>query len=758
MESVLLSDPAVPIFSGIYNAATVSWDTINIWWSAATDDATSSSSIVYDVYQSTSLPINYSAPTFTTPPGTTFVQVKGLNGSTTYYFSVRARDAEGNRDGNTVVRSAFTYVAPSDSIPPTFSGIVSATSTGQNQIVLTWAAASDNVTSQSGIAYKIFLSLTSTISFANPWATTSLGATSYPANGLSPETTYFFAVRACDGKGNCDTNSAQKSATTFLSSSDTTPPSFSGLVSATAINSNQIDLAWNPATDDVTSTGQIVYEIYRSTTSSITYSAPLATTSPGVTSFSATSLSADTTYLFAVRAKDAAGNRDSNTVVRSATTPSGGSNQPPSFTGIYGAMAVAWDTVNIWWNAAKDDATSSSSIVYDVYQSTSLPINYSAPTFTTPPGTTFVQVKGLNGSTTYHFSVRARDAEGNRDANSVVRSAFTPVAPSDSIPPTFGGLASAIPASPQQIDLAWSTASDNLTSPSGIVYDIYFSTSPTMNYASPKVTTAPGIIRYSVTNLVANTLYYFAVRARDARGNRDSNSVIRSAATLSSVPDTTSPTFTGLSSATAVGPYSIVLAWSPATDDLTSQASIVYDIYMSTTDTVSFTNPSATASPGTTNYTMTGLSKKTSYFFVVRARDTSGNRDQNTVQKSATTPDIGPEEEVVVLINQLRATGATCPGTGTNMPPASPLTMDSYMQSLARDHSVYMAQTGTFVHSNYPYAENIAWGMGSAASVVNAWFRSTGGHCETMLRQRTYNLTGVGRAFGAYDYWTFIVK
>jgi hypothetical protein len=104
---------------------------------------------------------------------------------------------------------------------------------------------------------------------------------------------------------------------------DDTPPTFAGLQSAfTCIpgpirlnGKTSYHLTWEPATDNVTPSSEIVYKIYQATTSrGENFSKATYTTKPGVTSFNTPRLSEVTTLYFVVRARDRAGNEDSNTV------------------------------------------------------------------------------------------------------------------------------------------------------------------------------------------------------------------------------------------------------------------------------------------------------------------------------------------------------------------------------------------------------------------------------------------------------------
>lgn len=106
---------------------------------------------------------------------------------------------------------------------------------------------------------------------------------------------------------------------------DTTPPTFAGIKSATTCIPGPIGpgrttsyrLTWDAATDDVTPSDKIVYLVYQAAIAGgEDFSTPTYTTSPGVTSFNTPSLPTDKYFYFVVRARDEAGNIDSNKVER----------------------------------------------------------------------------------------------------------------------------------------------------------------------------------------------------------------------------------------------------------------------------------------------------------------------------------------------------------------------------------------------------------------------------------------------------------
>jgi hypothetical protein len=106
---------------------------------------------------------------------------------------------------------------------------------------------------------------------------------------------------------------------------DHTPPSFAGLKSATTCIPGPIgggrtasyNLSWDPATDNVSPSKRIVYDVSQANTSGgEDFSTPTYTTSAGATSFTTPPLTTGQNFYFVVRARDQAGNSDSNTVER----------------------------------------------------------------------------------------------------------------------------------------------------------------------------------------------------------------------------------------------------------------------------------------------------------------------------------------------------------------------------------------------------------------------------------------------------------
>ena len=318
------TDLIAPVFSGLSDINSITETSLTLSWEPGDDDVTTQENIQYLIYRSTTPGgENFASPGYTTASGATSFNVTGLNPAATYYFVVRAKDETGNIDSNVIEMSATTLTPP-DTTAPGFDGVSSVAAASSTALNLSWSAAEDNITTPSDIVYNIYMSTSSGgENLATPSATTGAGVTSYSVTGLSPDTTYYFIVRAKDEAGNIDSNSEERSGTT-LSPPDTTDPDFGGLKSVTAVSATALNLSWDPAVDNVSASSNIVYNIYRAVRSGEeNLAAPGYTTVSGATSYRVTGLSPGTTYYFIVRAKDEAGNIDDHINEKSGTTQSG---------------------------------------------------------------------------------------------------------------------------------------------------------------------------------------------------------------------------------------------------------------------------------------------------------------------------------------------------------------------------------------------------------------------------------------------------
>ncbi|WP_439680114.1 glycosyl hydrolase family 18 protein [Embleya sp. MST-111070] len=171
--------------------------------------------------------------------------------------------------------------------PPSAPGTPHTTTITAHSISLAWTPAAGGDYPVTG--YEV-------TSGGTTVATTT--ATTATLTNLTPATSYTYAVRAKDKRGNLGPASAPVTVTTVDPAGDPTPPTAPGTLRSTGKTSATVALAWNASTDNV---GVAAYDVYRNGT--------LATTVAGTaTAATVDSLSPATAYTFTVKARDAADN------------------------------------------------------------------------------------------------------------------------------------------------------------------------------------------------------------------------------------------------------------------------------------------------------------------------------------------------------------------------------------------------------------------------------------------------------------------
>lgn len=432
---------------------------------------------------------------------------------------------------------------------------------------------------------------------------------------------------------------------------DSVPPVFSGLVSVVPTSGDpfqSLHLSWAPASDNISHPSQIVYDIYMFPFHAVgSFGTPTATSIAGATSYDLGGLAPGSQHTFVVRARDIAGNRDSNTVAVDGTTQM--DVTPPVFTS--GATLLDTPTttsLTVHWSLATDTVSPQDEIGYLIYVATTPGgQNFSLADFDTGPGLiTSAVISSLSPNTTYYIVVRAYDGQGNIDTNSIEVTATTASA-GDTTPPIFGGAISATSIGPASVQWDWLLATDDVTAQDDIIYGLWWSyVSGGQDFGQPPVVTFIGGATEASTTSASwghgNTIY-FVIRAQDEAGNWDTNTVEVSCDVEA---DTTPPTFDGITSleVNEDDAHFFNAGWSAGSDDVTIDFELQYNFYLSlTSGGQNFPFPDFSYSPGfsvPSPYLLTNgteLDPNTTYFVVIRAQDLSGNEDSNTVELSITT-------------------------------------------------------------------------------------------------------------------------
>ncbi len=429
---------------------------INLSWSASTDNVAVTG---YEVWRD--------GASIDTVAGTSYSDT-GLMPSTSYTYTVLARDVAGNESVPSDPESVTT-LAPADTQPPTTPTGLQGNAVSTTQIDLTWNASTDDV----GVTgYEVRRDGT---------PITTVTGTAYSDTGLTVNTSYSYTVVARDAAGNESAESAAASVST-LPAPDTEAPTAPTGLSGTGVTTTRINLTWNASTDNVGVTG---YEVRRD-------GGAVATVTG--TSYGDMGLAQNTSYSYTVVARDAAGNVSTESaaaIVATLATPD--TEAPTTPTGLAG-NAISSSRIDLSWNASTDNIGISG---YEIRRDGAL--------IDTIPGTSFSDT-GLNADTEYSYTVAARDHSGNESAETDPIVVSTPASADTQAPTRPTGLTGTA-VSTTRIDLEWNASTDNV----GV-------TAYEVRRDGALIDTVTGI-SFGDTGLSASTSYSYTVTARDQAGN-----------------------------------------------------------------------------------------------------------------------------------------------------------------------------------------------------------------------------------------------
>ena len=525
----------------------------------------------------------------------------------------------------------------SDTVPPTAPSGLAATAVNGGRVDLSWTASTDNVAVAGYRIYRDGVQIGATT------------ATTYSDTTAVPSSSYTYYAVAYDTSGNV---SPPSNTVTVQTPADTVPPTTPAGLAATAAGPAEVDLTWSPSTDDV---GVAGYEIFRD-------GAQIGTSSNA--SYADLTTHSSTTYSYTVRAYDLTGNHSGQSTPATVTTPA-----PPTvltFTPTADTFVEA-DTASTNYGAATAIGTDNSPIkrillkftvtglegrqvlsarlrlscvnpsgvggifhrVADTSWSESGATWNNAPASDTATlgqlgavaiGNWYeVNVSQLvSGDGTFSLDATSTSSDG-ADYSSKEGAAgsapqlvvTTSSASSDTNAPTVPTGLTATATGAGRVDLSWTASTDDV----GVAgYRIF------RNGAQVGSSTTPS---FTDSTALPQTSYSYRVSAFDAAGN---SSALSDPASVTTPADTTAPSVpTGLT-ATPAGSNQVNLAWSPSTDDVAVTGYEVRrdGVAVGTSSTPSFSDTSA--QPGTT------------YSYTVAALDAAGNRSQDSVPATATTP------------------------------------------------------------------------------------------------------------------------
>ena len=464
------------------------------------------------------------------------------------YFAVKSLDDAGNispLSNNTSAQATTDITAPADIID------LSAGTPGNTTVPLTWTASGDNGIDGMATAYEIRFanfeinseSWINAQEFEQNIIPQPAGSTeNLMVSGLSPETEYFFAIKAMDEVNNVSNISNSASATTEATADTEAPAKIEDL--ATQINDPEIIINWTATGDDDSTGTASEYKLYYAQQELTEANLETATEITGLPnpapagsneSFIIDYLEAGITWYFAITAIDEEDN--TSPISNNATAIIPLDITPPAAISDLTANVVD-ETVSLTWTATGDDGMIGTAVNYDLRHSTEpiTDINWeTAETITTqsPAQSGEIEslvIEGLETNITHYFAIKAEDDNENISDISNVCDAIIEIEIDETPPATITDLTvdDGQTSFSNRITINWTAPGDDGNTGTCTAYEIRYFSSPisAANWNSANVFNSPPTPdpagsneSVQITGLDAGEVYYFAVRALDEADN-----------------------------------------------------------------------------------------------------------------------------------------------------------------------------------------------------------------------------------------------
>jgi hypothetical protein len=528
--------------------------------------------------------------------------------------NITASDPDGLAISLSNVNGSVTVLPTSDTTPPVITAVSSSSITAYGATII-W---STNEPADTQVEYGTTTAYGHTTTLNSSLVTLHTQVLS----GLADTTLYHYRVKSKDAAANLSVSTDF----TFMTSTplDITPPIITGVLSSGVTLSGAV-IYWT--TNEPADT-QIDYGTTALYGNSTTLNGSMVTSHAQALA----GLSANTTYHYRVKSRDAASNLATSTDYTFTTLSLPDGTAPVisavTSTDITGSGAIiAWTT---------DEAADS-----QVEYGTSISYGHTT-TLDGTMGTSHAQMlSGLAAGTTYHFRVKSRDASSNLAVSGDFT--FKTSDPPDTQAPVISAVAST--------SITTSGATITWTTDEAADSQVEFGTNTF--YGSTSVLDGSMVTSHvhALSGLAESTTYHFRVKSRDAAGNLavSGDFTFRT----SDPPDTKAPVITGVGSADVTGSTATV-TW---TTDEPADSQVDFG-------TTTFYGRSTTLDVGkvtTHAQTLSGLLSSTTYHFRVLSKDAAGNLAVSGDYTLTTTEasDITPPVITAVTSINITVSGAT---------------------------------------------------------------------------------------------------
>lgn len=441
---------------------------------------------------------------------------------------------------------------------------------------------------------------------------------------------------------------------------DTKAPVLMNPELTSAIQDDVVSLTWSKAEDNATEVQDLRYFAYRTDEAGV-WMEPLEILGDTTCTFSG--LKPWTDYKFRVEAWDKKGNKAPYTDLSVKTTDSVAPEIPEKAL----TPDVGDDKIVISWSPASDNVTGQKEMRYLAARTDE------TGAWTEPhevQGDTSFAFTGLNPRVTYSLRVEAVDDAGNRSPYDDLS-----VATTDSSIPVIENAKLVAEPKDNEIALKWTPATDNVTGPQDLCYEISRTNDAGQWLAPIRV---KGETSYVFTGLKTKSNYLFKVVAFDEAGNGNQYEVLTTATIDSGAPDVNDKQLNS-----RLYDDKVTILWAPATDKGTTDPKSIRYRVSRTNESGSWQTPQEVR--GQTSYTFEGLKSKVPYTFRVEAYDESNNMSRYNDLRVTTTdtkaPVVGSKTVTATDIKQNSFTLTWNPASDVNqVTPSSKIRYRVYLR------------------------------------------------------------------------------
>ncbi|MCR5667061.1 MAG: N-acetylmuramoyl-L-alanine amidase [Eubacterium sp.] len=530
-----------------------------------TSDATG-----YYVYRSTSKSGSYSKVKSVTSGSKLTYTDSNVTSGKTYYYKVQAYNSSKKYSKSAAVAGTVLSKVT----------LSSAKSTKTGSITLKWAKI-------SGVTgYKIYQS-TDNKTFSK--VKTVKGASTVTASvSVSSGVKYYYKIRAYKKNGSVKDYGAYSSVKSAISLAKTK-------ATLTTSTASALTISWKKIA------GCKGYIIYRSTKSSSGYKKIAKVTSASTLTYKDSSVSADTTYYYKVKAyKKYSGGTNKATASKCV------SGKTSSVISITKTQAKSSKKMKLTWSKV------SNATKYEVYRSTSASGTYKKLATVSKSKVSYID-KTATAGTTYYYKVRAKLSSGYT-SYSGVKAAKTVAAPV--IKKVYG-------TSTTKIKIKWG----KVTGASG--YKIYRSTKSSSGFKQIATVSGGSNLSYKDTGLTAAKTYYYKVKACVVN-----NSVTGYSSASKAQGTATYTNSTSLTVAKSASGAKVSLTWKSLS---TAQG---YYVYRSTAKSSGYTKVATVSGKSTVTYKDTTTSGGKTYYYKIRPYKTGYNAKSSGKMSSAVAVEV----------------------------------------------------------------------------------------------------------------------